>query len=367
MRQALKNIVVTSCFMLLTTGFMLATIIMPDALLSFSERRSLLLVPEYNTMSLVTGEYFAKLEAYFLDHFVLRDTFRGIKAYATYYMFRHKDNNNIYIVDNKIIKIEYPLREKAVLNAAHKLNEVYHKYLQGMNVHYAILPDKNYFAANRYNHLTMDYEKMLEIMQQNVLQMHYIDVFQTLTLEAYYNTDIHWKQEKLIGLANILLRAMGNSERVSENDYVKHELYPFYGSYYGQAARKVEPDTLNYLTNKIIENAVVFDHHSKTYSKVYMPTMFDGLDPYNVFLSGPQPLLTIINPANTSGKELLLFRDSFGSSIAPLFIVGYSKITLIDLRYIDTDLLAEYLDFSQEQDVLFLYNTIILNNSYMLK
>ncbi|NLP14812.1 MAG: hypothetical protein GX383_10160 [Clostridium sp.] len=124
---------------------------------------------------------------------------------------------------------------------------------------------------------------------------------------------------------------------------------------------------MTYLTNSTLENAVVFDYESMCYSKVYMPDMFGGMDSYDVFLSGAKALITIDNPEGDSNKELILFRDSFGSSIAPLLLEGYSKITLVDLRYISTDLLGNYIDFSLNQDVLFLYNTQVINNSYMLK
>lgn len=68
------------------------------------------------------------------------------------------------------------------------------------------------------------------------------------------------------------------------------------------------------------------------------------------------------NPAATSQRELILFRDSFGSSLAPLLTSSYQKITLIDLRYISSDLLDSYVRF-QDQDVLFLYSALIWNQS----
>lgn len=64
------------------------------------------------------------------------------------------------------------------------------------------------------------------------------------------------------------------------------------------------------------------------------------------------------------GKELLLFRDSFGSSIAPLLLENYSKITLIDLRYLSKDILENYIEF-ENQDVLFLYSTLVLNQNVL--
>ena len=56
----------------------------------------------------------------------------------------------------------------------------------------------------------------------------------------------------------------------------------------------------------------------------------------------------------------------FGSSLAPLLLGGYSKITLIDIRYIHLDYLKQYVDFT-ECDVLFLYSTLVLNNSDTFK
>ena len=65
-------------------------------------------------------------------------------------------------------------------------------------------------------------------------------------------------------------------------------------------------------------------------------------------------------------KELIIFRDSFGSSIAPLLIDGYSKITLVDIRYLHPNILESYIEFDS-QDVLFLYSTSVLNNSETIK
>lgn len=61
-----------------------------------------------------------------------------------------------------------------------------------------------------------------------------------------------------------------------------------------------------------------------------------------------------------------MFRDSFGSSLAPLFIEGYKKITLVDIRYMHPNMLEQFIEFNN-QDVLFIYSTSVLNNSEMLK
>ena len=62
----------------------------------------------------------------------------------------------------------------------------------------------------------------------------------------------------------------------------------------------------------------------------------------------------------------MIFRDSFGSSLAPYFTECYRKITLVDTRYLASELVGRFVEFD-DQDVLFLYSTPVLNNSVTLK
>lgn len=77
-------------------------------------------------------------------------------------------------------------------------------------------------------------------------------------------------------------------------------------------------------------------------------------------------MLTLENPDYNGTKELIVFRDSYGSSLIPLLVTGYSKITVVDTRYISPKLLNQYIEF-KDQDVLFMYSTLIINNSTTLK
>lgn len=367
MKNNIKNMVVSAAFIMIIFGFMLANIIMPDKEFSYTERRRLITMPDFSADKLLKGKLVDEYEKYILDQFVFRDAFRGLKAVGKYHLFNQKDNNNIYIVNGFVEKMDYKLNEKSVLNAAGKLNEIYEKYLKGKNVSFAIIPNKGHYIAGQNGYLTIDYDRAEELMKQNIKNMKYIDLSELLTIDDYYKLDIHWRQEKIIKIADLLLMESGNDAKASDLVYTEKKLYPFYGSYYGHAALKLEPEDMIYLTNSTIEDAVVFDYQNNSCGKVYEDDLFNGTDSYDVFLSGAKSLITIYNEGCKNDKELLLFRDSFGSSIAPLLLEGYSKITLIDLRYISADLLEKYIDFSQEQDVLFLYNTQILNNSSMLK
>jgi hypothetical protein len=76
-------------------------------------------------------------------------------------------------------------------------------------------------------------------------------------------------------------------------------------------------------------------------------------------------LIEITNPNATTDKELVIFRDSFGSSLSPLLVEGYAKVTVLDIRYMNSSMLNRYVRFN-DQDVLFIYSTLVLNNSSTL-
>ena len=89
-------------------------------------------------------------------------------------------------------------------------------------------------------------------------------------------------------------------------------------------------------------------------------------DLYDVFLSGPQSLLEIKNPNAKTDRELIVFRDSFGRSLAPLLVQDYAKVTVVDIRYLPSAAVSQFVEFSG-QDVLFAYSTLILNTGSALK
>ena len=76
MKDKVKNIIISLSFFAVLVGFMLASIIIPDKDISYSERRKLNQLPEFSWEVLVSGNkdgerYFDLLEDYFLDQFAI--------------------------------------------------------------------------------------------------------------------------------------------------------------------------------------------------------------------------------------------------------------------------------------------------------
>ena len=326
---------------------------------SESERRVLAKLPEVTAEYVLSGKFATEFEDYAVDAFPMRDAWRRVKAYVRTGLFAQKDNNGIYTADGHIAKLEYPMNTQMLEHALGIFAKVHDKYLKDNKVYFAVVPDKNRYLAQKNGYPSLDYDKFTAYVKQGTDYAEYIEIADLLSAEDYYSTDTHWKQEALPDVAERIAEAMGTK---LSKDYKTEKLdLPFEGVYVGQSALVCQPDTISYLTNQVIEQVTV-----EGAKAVYDMDKAKGKDAYEMFLSGNQPIITMRDAENTSGKRLIVFRDSFGSSIAPLLMSGYSEIVLVDLRYVSSDMLGLYVDFL-DADVLFLYSTLMLNNSLGIK
>ena len=322
---------------------------------SESERRKLAEFPSLTWQSATSGEFAKQFEEYTTDRFPLRDTWRSMKAYTRLYALMQKENNDLFIKDGHISKIEYPLNEEMLEYSVSLFTKIHQTYLQQNNAYIAVIPDKNKYLAE----LTLDYESLNTYLYDGLPFCTPIQIDHLLSAEDYYFTDSHWRQDQITDVAEYITQSMGTELKY---DYTSHTLdREFFGVYAGQSALNRKPDTITYLTNDTIDRFEVTGADA-----VYDMKKASGKDAYELFLSGNQPLVTIRNPQNTSGKKLIVFRDSFASSLMPLLAQGYSEVTMIDLRYIHSQLLGKFVDFSQA-DVLFLYSAGVLNHSTSMK
>lgn len=362
-----KNIISVIVFVIFLISVSSVCLAKPDTQYSDAERRELAQFPETTAETVVTGEFSKGFESYTTDQFPLRELMRKIKAAFSTVILGKAENNGLFYVDGHISKIDSEENEKMMDHAAERFTYIRDKYLKDNKIYFSIVPDKNAFLAEKNGYPSLDYKGFSDRMKSKVDFMEYIDIYDLLSADDYYTTDTHWKQEKIIDIEKRLSAAMGKD--INGGSYDENTLdIPFYGVYNGQYALKVPPDTIKYLTNDTIDNAVVtyYDTGAAKVGEMYNMKKAEGKDPYEMFLSGTMPLVTLEKPDGNNENHLILFRDSFGSSIAPLFLEGYDKITVIDTRYIQSDFIGNFVDFSGA-DVLFLYSTSLLNNSLAIK
>ena len=150
----------------------------PKSDYTYSERRKLAQMPELSASSIFGGKFMEGFEDFTLDQFPLRDRFRQVKSLFHYYGLNQSDNNGIYLVDDVVAKLEYPLNETSVRYATGRLQYLYETYLQetDVKIYSAMVPDKGYYLAEANGYPAMDYAAMEEAYVAAMPWSEYVDL-----------------------------------------------------------------------------------------------------------------------------------------------------------------------------------------------
>lgn len=377
-----KKKIAAVVFLLSLVCVPVAAFLLPDQAFSKTERRKLAKKPVFTVAAFGDGTYMEQLETYFSEQFPVRDGLRTVKAETETALLGKADTNGYFKVEDGIYHLEAELNEKNVGRVADSIEKLCTEQFQNADCYVAVIPDKNYYLAAQCedagsenekwkgsilkHYPTLDYARLDEMIQAEIPSVQKINLYDKLHLEDYYRTDLHWKQEKITDVVDTLVQSMGQqTNTISDGWQIATE--DFVGAYGAASALKTTPDTVIYRTDASIERMQVYDYERKQYVSVYAPEKIGGMDDYDFYLWGARALLTIQNPECHNGKKLLLFRDSFGSSIAPLLAEYYEEVTLVDLRYVSASHALELLGDTEYQDVLFLYSAPILNHGDSLR
>lgn len=278
---------------------------------------------------------------------------------------RQPDENGMYEQNGYWVQVMGEENPAGAEQFAQKLQKLKANLLTENNhVYYAIIPDKSHYLP-REGWPVLDLEQMQQTVRKNLpADFVNIDLQNALTLESYYKTDGHWRQEKLQPVLDALGSAMGFSADCS--NWTANTLDPFVGSYGKYISGAAPEEDLVYLTSPFTETAKVDNFQYPEDTSVYSLDKLSTNNAYDVFLNGATPLVTIENPNASTDRSLVIFRDSYSSSLAPLLCGTYRTITLIDIRYMVSGLVPQYVTFT-DQDVLFLYSSWVVNQSSMLR
>ncbi len=366
MNNKIKNIVNVVLLGGIILVLFVTCLLKPVGEYSDSERRPLAQLPKLDAETIFGGKFMTAFEDYTVDQFPLRDPFRALKSFTAFYLMGQLDNNDIYIYDDYIAKVEYPLNKDSVTTAGDKFQAIYDKHLANTNcnVYVSVIPDKNIFLSEESGRLALDYDELVALLQESMPSFEYIEIKDLLEYEDFYRTDTHWRQERIHDVAKRLAEAMGTT--LSAEYGIMNATDDFEGVYMGQVSLPVESDNMDYVYNPYFDNVTVINGETNQEMEMYVTEKLNGRDPYEYFLGGSLSFVTMTNPDATTDKELVIFRDSFGSAIAPYFAEAYQKVTVVDIRYLHSSMLPGLIGYDN-QDVLFLYSTLVLNNSETIK
>ena len=190
----MKDKILSILFVLYLSLIFIINLLTPDNKISISERRKLEQIPKLTKTTILNKSFMDDLDTYIADQFILREKFREIKATTNYNVFRKLDNNKIYLYKDHIFKSDYPTNKESIDTFVKKINNIKNYLTPNNKTYYSIIPDKNFYLDNK-KYLNIDYNYLYN--ETKNLNYEYIEQRDILTLEDYYKTDIHWKQENL--------------------------------------------------------------------------------------------------------------------------------------------------------------------------
>ena len=273
----------------------------------------------------------------------------------------------VYVYQGYAATTEAGYDQKSLDYAARKLQQLYDSYLTGNDGHIylSVVPDKGSFTVPPEGYTPASADETAQALLPQLDYIQYVDIAPGLTLEDYYRTDPHWRQERLIFTAQTLAQAM---DVPLADDFRENTIdTPFCGTYAEKSEQPLTADTLRYLTSDVLDACTVYDYETEAQEPLYDLSAVDTDTPYDLYLQGSRSLLRIDSPLSATDKTLVVFRDSFGSSLIPLLSQSYRTIYAVDIRYLSSQLLGRFLSFDGSEDVLFLYSVMVLNNSRTMK
>ena len=345
-------------------GFFMLNLVIPPQEILLSERRVPARAPPFTAQTVISAEFMDRFEDYAADKFPFRDSFRTISSVMVFRIFMQTDKNGLYM-DSAGAGEFKPIDPDSVLQLAEKIQNI-SAALDDINIYYACIPDKSIYSNKNMPGYDPKLAEKLITQAPGMDEYTFISLEDSLDAGSYYITDLHWDQVKTKGVLDALGAPMGFNADL--NRYKEEYAGEFKGVYSGQLALPIGTDSMNFLSNPSL-SATYLDEMTMELAPgpVYDHERLSGLDAYDFFLSGAQPLIILENGDSDTDKELYLFRDSFSSSLAPLLASAYSKVILIDLRYIDMRAISRFIEFKPGSDALFLYSTQVLNNSAILR
>lgn len=325
--------------------------------ISYLERRNLARFPK---VELFEPSFYSELDDYLSDHIVFRDELIKLKSLSSHYLFGFRDNHGTYTEDGYLFDIAIQ-DDKSIADLITKTNDLKDDYFKDQEVYFMAIPRKNDYSA-RYFPLDLRYSDIKDELMSG-LDMEFIDIYDLLDLDSYYHTDIHWRQDKIGDIAAYLVNTLNDDYQKVKGTY--DTIDDFYGSLYASSFLDVKADTIAYLSFDE-EGIEVYDLEKDALVGLYDLSADTHPDKYDVFLDGPSAYIRIENKNVDNGQKLIIFRDSYASSLIPLLVDSYEKIDVIDLRYFNSSLL-DTLDLDKDAKVLFMYSLEFINKSGALR
>ena len=354
-----EGIALTTVFIVVLTAVIAAFAVTPKRTFSEEENRSLQQFPKFSFNELFEGKFTKKFESYLADQFPARDFFVGVNCDAQLAEGK-KDVGGVYIGKNNYLFEVLTKPNEDVLQAnidgIKTLAEKSKKPVYVMPVPSSAqeMPDCLPKNAPSYS----QNEAMNEIESQLSSKAKVVNIMDEMkpseNEQFYFRTDHHWNAFGAYKGYSALMNAMDIKPNPIEDYNLKKVSSDFYGTLYSKSGYKFQkPDDIYVQNYKIPQNITCTSSEGKSDSALFMSNLRKK-DKYTVYLGGNHAK-DVIKNASSSGKRVLIIKDSYAHIAVPYMLPHFSEIHLIDLRYFYDDVF-NYIRDNKIDEIVVLYS-----------
>jgi hypothetical protein len=353
-------------FALIIFAIPLISLFLPYQKISVQENRMLADFPKFNFDEFTSKRFMKGFDDFVSDHIAFRDQWTTVKADLVTDIGK-RDNKGVYLGDNCLIEniaspdpSVYQPNTEAINAFAKKINKP--TFLLLAPTAAEIERDRLPAFATTY-----DQSEFLKTVGENLKGVALINTVSTLSAHKneyiYYRTDHHWTSLGAYYAYTQVGKDLGFTPLAYSDFEITHAAGDFNGTLYSKSGyRSITSDTIDFYTAKngsSLQSLVIGSgDDAKTYNSIYFKDWLTQKDKYSAFFNGNQSIEDI--KTNGQGKNLLVLKDSYAHSLVPFLMNHYSRITMVDMRYL-VQPLDEVVKLKDYDQVLFVYNVDTFN------
>ncbi len=325
--------------------------------------------PRFSVSSVQNRAFMCGFEEYAADQFPLRTLWIGLQTRLKLLMGQ-REINGVYILKDWLLERVNPPAGKNAANSVLAINEFADRF-DGAT-YLMLVPT----AAEIYRRMlppgapTLSERTTIDEAYKTVRGVTTVDAYASLSTNRerylYYRSDPHWTSRGAYLGYGALSAKMGFTPVPQDRFNVEHASHDFRGSLYSEVIYSgVEADTVDLysyppgaqVTGIEVFNGTGWEHRENLYSREFL----EKKDQYSVFPGQNHPIMTIttnimtITTNSPTENSLIIFKDSYAHALIPFLSLHYSRITMVDLRYLAVPF-ERVVDLSKYQQALFCYN-----------
>lgn len=375
-KGAIISIIMIWLFCLVVFGMAGLHLLTDDKSFSESENRVLSQMPKLTISSLVDGSFMKDFETYLTDQFPFRDGVISLKTTADRLLGKNEENGVYIGKEGFLFDNQTPFDGKHIIEIGKAVTDFTKKY-DSLNTAFILAPNSTYVYSDYMpEYLEMSDQRVLirsvhnQIKNDKVLWPGAAKILKNNADKAqlYYKTDHHWTTRGAYLLFKEICLSWG-LEKTSKDIDSKFEFHKISTSFEGTLASTSgvhdAKDEIEICLPKNSEGTYVvnFESSGEKTASLFFPDKLNQKNHYEVFMGGNYDKV-IIDTVSPSGRSLLLIKDSYANCMIPMLTPYFSKIVVIDPRYL-TDSLESIIKENDFTHMLFLYNinTLLEDNS----